>query len=365
MTAEAPEALGHTPRAGTDGRSASSRAEADSRPAGAGGPLLVVDQLVKHFPITRGLLRRTVGHVRAVDGVSFTIGRGETVGLVGESGCGKSTVARMVLRLIAPTSGSIRFDGTELTGLSARAMKPHRRRMQIVFQDPFSSLNPRMRIVESVGEPLVTHGIATGAAKRRRVCELMELVGLSASDVDRYPHQFSGGQAQRIGIARALATNPDLIVCDEAVSSLDVSVQAQVLNLLKRLQQELGLSYLFIAHDLNVVRYLSDRVYVMYLGRIVEVGPSETLMAQPQHPYTEALIGSIATTGTSGIRRRRVVARGEVPSPSRPPSGCHFHPRCPKVFDPCRTQSPPLYRLPDGQLSACHLRAEIAEGQDG
>jgi oligopeptide/dipeptide ABC transporter ATP-binding protein len=330
------------------------------------GPLLVADNLVKHFPITRGLLRRTVGHVRAVDGVSFHINRGETVGLVGESGCGKSTVARMVLRLIAPTSGTLTFDGTDLTRLGARALKPHRRRMQIVFQDPFSSLNPRMRIVESVGEPLVAHGIATGAAKRRRVCELMEMVGLSPSDVDRYPHQFSGGQAQRIGIARALATGPDLIVCDEAVSSLDVSVQAQVLNLLRRLQSELGLSYLFIAHDLNVVRYISDRVYVMYLGRIVEIGPSETLMAQPQHPYTEALIGSIATAGTSGtIRRRRVVARGEVPSPSRPPSGCHFHPRCPKVFDLCRTEAPPLYQLPDGQESACHLRADVAEGSHG
>jgi oligopeptide/dipeptide ABC transporter ATP-binding protein len=298
--------------------------------------------------------------------VSFQIGRGETVGLVGESGCGKSTVARMVLHLLAPTSGTVTFDGTDVTRLSSRAMKPYRRRMQIVFQDPFSSLNPRMRIIESVGEPLVTHGIATGAAKRARVCELMELVGLSAADVEKYPHQFSGGQAQRIGIARALATNPDLIVCDEAVSSLDVSVQAQVLNLLKQLQRELGLSYLFIAHDLNVVRYIADRVYVMYLGRMVEVGASETIMGDPQHPYTEALIGSIATpTASGGVRRVRVVARGEVPSPSRPPAGCHFHPRCPKVFDTCRTEVPPLYRLPNGQLSACHLRAEVAEGIDG
>jgi oligopeptide/dipeptide ABC transporter ATP-binding protein len=331
-----------------------------------GSPLLAADKLVKHFPITRGLLRRTVGHVYAVNGVSFHVGRGETVGLVGESGCGKSTVARMVLRLLAPTSGTVTFDGTELTRLPARAMKAYRRRIQIVFQDPFSSLNPRMRIVESVGEPLVTHGIATGAAKRRRVCELMELVGLSAADVEKYPHQFSGGQAQRIGIARALATHPDLIVCDEAVSSLDVSVQAQVLNLLKQLQREFGLSYLFIAHDLNVVRYIADRVYVMYLGRMVEIGQSETIMGEPQHPYTEALIGSIATPSASGgVRRVRVVARGEVPSPSRPPAGCHFHPRCPKVFDRCRTEVPPLYRLPNGQLSACHLRAEVAEGIDG
>lgn len=326
---------------------------------GNGEPLLVAENLVKHFPITKGLLRRTVGHVYAVDGVSFHIARGETVGLVGESGCGKSTVARMVLRLLAPTSGRVTFAGTELTRLRPRAMKTYRRRMQIVFQDPFSSLNPRMKIVESVGEPLVTHGIATGAAKRRRVCELMELVGLSAADVDRYPHQFSGGQAQRIGIARALATEPDLIVCDEAVSSLDVSVQAQVLNLLRRLQREFGLSYLFIAHDLNVVRYISNRVYVMYLGRLAEVGPAEAIMARPRHPYTEALIGSIATPGAAGsVRRVRVVARGEVPSPSQPPSGCRFHTRCPQVFDRCRTESPPLYRLPDGQLAACHLRAE-------
>jgi peptide/nickel transport system ATP-binding protein len=319
-----------------------------------GEPLLVADHLVKHFPITRGLLRRTVGQVRAVDGVSFSIARGETVGLVGESGCGKSTVARMVMRLVEPTSGSITFAGTDLTGLGARELKDFRRHFHMVFQDPFSSLNPRMRVAESVGEPLVAHGIATGAERRRRVCELVELVGLSAADVDRFPHQFSGGQAQRIGIARALATSPDLVVCDEAVSSLDVSVQAQVLNLLKRLQHELGLSY------------ISDRVFVMYLGQIVEVGRAADIMARPQHPYTEALIGSIATPGPTGdVRRVRVVARGEVPSPSRPPTGCRFHTRCPKAFDLCRRVAPPLYRLPDGQLSACHLRADAASGIEG
>ncbi|GGK74747.1 ABC transporter ATP-binding protein [Mangrovihabitans endophyticus] len=330
-------------------------------------PLLAVTDLVKHYPITKGLLRRTVASVRAVDGVSFTVGRGETVGLVGESGCGKSTVAKMVTRLVQPTSGSVRFAGTELTGLRARELREFRRRFHIVFQDPYSSLDPRLRIVESVGEPLVAHRIATGAAKRRRVCELMELVGLSPAHIDRYPHQFSGGQAQRIGIARALATGPDLVVCDEAVSSLDVSIQAQVLNLLKKLQRELGLSYLFIAHDLNVVRYLSDRVFVMYLGRIVEVGPAAGIMQRPAHPYTDALIGSVATpTSSGGFRRSRVVARGEVPSPSRPPPGCRFHPRCPEAFDLCRVQQPPAYRLTGDRLSACHLRAGEAEGvRDG
>ncbi|MBO0813431.1 MAG: ATP-binding cassette domain-containing protein, partial [Microlunatus sp.] len=273
-----------------------------------------------------------------------------------ESGCGKSTVARMVMRLIDPTSGTITFDGTDLTALPPRQVKLLRRRIQLVFQDPFSSLDPRMKIVDSVGEPLAAHGIATGAVKRRRVCELTELVGLSPKDVDKYPHQFSGGQAQRLGIARALATEPDLIVCDEAVSSLDVSVQAQVLNLLRRLQSELGLSYVFIAHDLNVVRYLSDRIYVMYLGRIVEVGHAEEIIANPRHPYTEALVGAIATQGPEGAgRRRRVVARGEVPSPAAPPPGCHFHTRCPKAFDRCRSEPPPLYQLNGERFAACHL----------
>lgn len=328
----------------------------DERPT-----LLKADELVKHFPIHRGILKRTVGQVKAVDGVSFTVGRGETVGLVGESGCGKSTVARMVTRLIEPTSGTITFDGEDLVSLPRAELKAYRRKIQMVFQDPFSSLNPRMRIVDSVGEPLVAHGIATGKGKVDRVCELLEMVGLSAKDRNKYPHQFSGGQAQRIGIARALSTDPDLIVCDEAVSSLDVSVQAQVLNLLRRLQGELGLSYLFIAHDLNVVRYISDRVFVMYLGRMVEVGAAEGIMASPQHPYTEALVGAIATPSGEGEERRiRAVAKGEVPSPSNPPKGCHFHTRCPLVMDRCRTEEPPLYNLGDDRSSACFLREKEA-----
>lgn len=323
--------------------------------------LLEATDLVKHFPIHKGLLRRTVGQVKAVDGVSFGIRRGETIGLVGESGCGKSTVARMVTRLIEPTSGSMTFEGADLVNMHRSELKSYRRKIQMVFQDPFSSLNPRMRIVDSIAEPLVAHGIASGQAKVDRVCELLEMVGLSAKDRHKYPHQFSGGQAQRIGIARALATDPDLIVCDEAVSSLDVSVQAQVLNLLRRLQGELGLSYLFIAHDLNVVRYISDRVYVMYLGRMVERGAAEGIMAAPQHPYTEALIGAIATPSGQGEERRiRAVAKGEVPSPSNPPTGCHFHTRCPFVMDRCRTEVPPLYSLPDDRASACFLREKEA-----
>lgn len=326
-----------------------------------GDVLLEVNDLVKHFPIHKGIFRRTVGQVKAVDGVSFSVRRGETLGLVGESGCGKSTVARMVTRLIEPTSGTIRMDGADLSALSRSEVKRYRRKVQMVFQDPFSSLNPRMRIVDSIGEPLVAHGIAGGQAKVNRVCELLEMVGLSAKDRNKYPHQFSGGQAQRIGIARALSTDPDLIVCDEAVSSLDVSVQAQVLNLLRRLQGELGLSYLFIAHDLNVVRYISDRVSVMYLGRMVERGAAEGIMGEPTHPYTEALIGAIAVpTGQGEERRIRVVAKGEVPSPSNPPNGCHFHTRCPFVMDRCRTEAPPLYSLAGDRGSACFLRESEA-----
>ncbi|MHA6627517.1 ABC transporter ATP-binding protein [Pseudonocardia sichuanensis] len=328
---------------------------ADAAPA---GDLLEVTGLVKHFPITRGLLRRTVGHVRAVDGVSFRIAPGETVGLVGESGSGKSTVARLVLRLLDPTSGSIRFDGREIAGLSARELAPLRRRMQIVFQDPVSSFDPRMTVCSVITEPLEAQRISSGRAARQRAGELLELVGLSAGDLDRYPHQFSGGQAQRIGIARALATDPRLLVCDEAVSALDVSVQAQVLNLLRRLQRELGLSYLFIAHDLNVVRYVSDRVCVMYLGRIVEQGPAEALLADPRHPYTQSLAAAIAADPRNPTRRRRGVVRGETPSPSDPPSGCHFHPRCPHAFDPCRDVEPAAVAAGPGRTASCHLLGE-------
>jgi oligopeptide/dipeptide ABC transporter ATP-binding protein len=326
------------------------------------GDLLEVTDLVKHFPITRGLLRRTVGHVRAVDGVSFRIAPGETVGLVGESGSGKSTVARLVLRLLEPTSGSIRFAGREIAGTSAKELVPLRREMSIVFQDPVSSFDPRMTVCSVITEPLEAQGISSGRAARQRAGELLELVGLSASDLDRYPHQFSGGQAQRIGIARALATDPRLLVCDEAVSALDVSVQAQVLNLLRRLQGELGLSYLFIAHDLNVVRYVSDRVCVMYLGRIVEQGPADQLLADPRHPYTQSLAAAIAADPRSPVRRRRGVVRGETPSPSDPPHGCHFHPRCPHAFDPCASVPPAAVPAGPGRTAACHLLEEARRG---
>ncbi|MHA6616981.1 ABC transporter ATP-binding protein [Pseudonocardia sp. DLS-67] len=323
-----------------------------------GGDLLEVGDLVKHFPITRGLLRRTVGHVRAVDGVSFRVAPGETVGLVGESGSGKSTVARLVLRLLEPTSGSIRFTGREIGHLSAKELVPLRRQMSIVFQDPVSSFDPRMTVGAVITEPLEAQGISSGRTARRRAGELLELVGLSAGDLDRYPHQFSGGQAQRIGIARALATDPRLLVCDEAVSALDVSVQAQVLNLLRRLQAELGLSYLFIAHDLNVVRYVSDRICVMYLGRIVEQGPADQLLADPRHPYTQSLAAAIAADPRSPVRRRRGVVRGETPSPSDPPLGCHFHPRCPHAFDPCTSVAPAPVAAGPGRTASCHLVGE-------
>jgi oligopeptide/dipeptide ABC transporter ATP-binding protein len=323
-------------------------------------PLVEVTDLVKHFPITKGLLRRTVGHVRAVDGLSFAVNPGETVGLVGESGSGKSTVARLVLRLLDPTSGSIRFEGTEIAAMAQRQLVPLRRNMQIVFQDPVSSFDPRMTVCSVITEPLEAQGISTGKAARDRAAELLDLVGLAAGDLDKYPHQFSGGQAQRIGIARALATNPRLLVCDEAVSALDVSVQAQVLNLLRRLQDELGLAYLFIAHDLNVVRYISDRICVMYLGRIVEQGPADAVMSDPQHPYTRSLAGAIAADPRTGGGVRRQVIRGEMPSPSRPPSGCPFHPRCPQAFERCSVEVPAPLPAGDGRTAACHL-LDIAE----
>ncbi|WP_219412598.1 ABC transporter ATP-binding protein [Pseudonocardia nigra] len=322
----------------------------------ANSDVLEVRDLVKHFPITRGLLRRTVGHVRAVDGVSFRIGAGETVGLVGESGSGKSTVARLVLRLLDRTSGSIRFEGRELTGLRSREMMPLRRRMQIIFQDPVSSFDPRMTILAVISEPLEAHGMTDRRVNRRRAAELLELVGLSAGDLDKYPHQFSGGQAQRIGIARALATDPRLLVCDEAVSALDVSVQAQVLNLLRSLQRELGLSYLFIAHDLNVVRYISDRICVMYLGQVVEQGPADALLADPRHPYTQTLAAAIASADPAVARAGgRHVVRGEIPSPSAPPPGCRFHTRCPSAFDLCRTTAPESVAAGPDRLASCHL----------
>ena len=318
-------------------------------------PVLEVRDLKKHFPIRKGLLRRTAGHVFAVDGVSFTIGAGETLGLVGESGCGKTTVGRTVLRLIEPTDGSIRLDGTDITRMPKAELRPWRRRMQIIFQDPFSSLNPRMTAGEIVGEPLLVHGEGNSAARRAAVAALFERVGLRRAQMDAYPHQFSGGHRQRIGIARALALNPRLIVGDEPVSALDVSIQAQVINLLMDLQRERQLCYLFISHNLAVVEHISHRIAVMYLGRIVEYTDKTTLFTNPQHPYTEALLSAVPVPDPA-IKRKKLVVQGDVPSPVKPPPGCHFHTRCPYVTDRCKVESPALREIAPGHHVACHLR---------
>lgn len=316
--------------------------------------LLDVKNLKKHFPITKGLLSRTVGHVRAVDGVSIEIYKGETLGLVGESGCGKSTVGRLITGLIPSTEGEILFDGKKLTTVKRSELKQIRKRMQFVFQDPYSSLNPRMTILDIIGEPLDVHGLAKGEEKIKRVGELLEIVGLSRNDMYKFPHQFSGGQRQRIGIARALATKPDLLICDEAVSALDVSVQAQILNLLKDLQLEIGLSFLFISHDLNVVKYISDRIAVMYLGEIVEVTDSEALFKNPLHPYAKALISAVPVPDPT-IEPERIILKGEVPSPSNPPSGCKFHTRCPFATEICKQKKPELKEYSPGHTVSCHL----------
>ena len=321
-------------------------------------PLLSVRSLTKAFPIHSGLLRRQTGAVQAIDGVDFDIDAGETLGLVGESGCGKSTTGRCVLRLIEPTSGNIRFDGRDVLSLDREQLRALRRDIQIIFQDPYASLNPRMSVGAIVGEALIIHQLAkTKRQFEERVVDLLETVGLQAHHMNRYPHEFSGGQRQRVGIARALAVEPKLIICDEPVSALDVSIQAQVINLLEDLQQKLGLTYLFIAHDLSVVEHISRRVAVMYLGRIVETAESRALYASPKHPYTEALLSAVPVPDPK-VKRRRITLSGEVPSPVAPPSGCHFHTRCPIAqFPLCATEVPKLKQNNDGHWVACHLRS--------
>lgn len=319
-------------------------------------PLLEVTDLVKHFPVRAGLLvDRTTGWVRAVDGVSLTLREGETLGLVGESGCGKSTLCRTILHLIAPDSGSVRFAGAQFSGRSPRELRPLRRQIQMIFQDPFASLNPRKRVGQIIGEPMRLHGVAEGAALTRRVHELLERVGLAAEHYNRFPHEFSGGQRQRLGIARALGLQPRLIIADEPVSALDVSVQAQIINLLEDLQAEFGMAYLFVAHDLSVVHHVSDRVAVMYLGRIVETAPAAELYEQPRHPYTQALLSAVPVPDPQkSAVRQRIRLVGDVPSPIDLPAGCRFNTRCALATEVCREQEPALVQRGEGHLVACH-----------
>jgi oligopeptide/dipeptide ABC transporter ATP-binding protein len=325
----------------------------------AGAALLEARQVVKHFPIRGGVFMKQTAAVKAVDGVSLSIREGETVGLVGESGCGKTTFGRLILRIEEPTSGEVRFQGRDILACSKNEMQALRREMQIIFQDPFSSLNPRKTVAQIVGEPLKVHGVKTRRQREERVLALLEVVGLRREHMRRYPHQFSGGQRQRIGVARALALNPKLVVCDEAVSALDVSIQAQVINLLKDLQRDFGLTYLFISHDLSVVEHVSDRVAVMYLGKIVEIAASRLLYERPLHPYTQALLSAVPLPDPSLKRPGRIILKGDVPSPIDPPAGCRFHPRCLYAQTVCSGDEPALREIRPGQWAACHFAGQV------
>ena len=320
------------------------------------GSLLEVRDLVKHFPIKRGIvIDREIGRVRAVDGVDLDVRKGETLGLVGESGCGKSTLCRAIIQLIPPTSGSVRFEGREIVGLRPREMRELRREMQIIFQDPYASLNPRKRVGQIVGDPLKLHGLASGQELRRQVQELLEVVGLNPEHFNRYPHEFSGGQRQRIGIARALALRPKLVIADEPVSALDVSIQAQIINLLEDLQGEFDLTYIFVAHDLGVVRHVSDRIAVMYLGKIVEIGPAEEVYSNPIHPYTLSLLSAVPIPDPrENAKRKQIQLEGDVPSPANPPAACRFHTRCPYATEICSEVEPELVHHGRGHWAACH-----------
>lgn len=317
-------------------------------------PLLEVNNLKQHFPIKGGILGRTVNHVKAVDDISFTIFEGETLSIVGESGCGKSTTGRAILRLDEPTGGSVKFEGKDLLALSKSQMREMRKDLQVIFQDPFASLNPRQSVSQILGEALAIQNIVPANQRRERIIELLGYVGLRPDQIDRFPHEFSGGQRQRIGIARALAMQPKLIICDEAVSALDVSIQAQVLNLLKSLQRQFKLTYLFISHDLGVVRHISDRVMVMYLGKVVEIADKKSLFDNPQHPYTQALLSAIPVPDATK-KQERIILKGDVPSPINPPQGCRFHTRCPHAIDRCKTEMPALTSLHETHQVACHL----------
>jgi oligopeptide transport system ATP-binding protein len=327
-------------------------------PNGKGQPLLDVSNLRMHFPITRGIIfQRQVGAIKAVDGVDFTLFKGETLGLVGESGCGKSTTGRAILQLYRPTEGKVVFEGVDITQSKGEDLRKMRRRMQMIFQDPYASLNPRMTVGSIIGEPLEVHNIGSNKKERQeRVQELLKTVGLNPYFVNRYPHEFSGGQRQRIGVARALAVNPAFIVCDEPISALDVSIQAQIINLLEDLQQELGLTYLFIAHDLSVVRHISDRIAVMYLGKLVELADRDELYEDPMHPYTQALLSAVPIPDPQiENKRQRMILEGDVPSPANPPKGCNFNTRCPRVMDICRTEDPPFKEYKPNHFAACYL----------